>query len=144
MKATGITLVIIGALIGMATGVITVVTSTSDLKIGRDLAEIGLSLGSVAVAFSIMFITLVVLTAKNRAAKCGTLVMCACLAAAILGFVTSTFLVVLMPTYGNDDDYIGAIWLTSWFVSLFLSTVLIGGVLIRLGAAEPRERHAYR
>ena len=136
MKRKGVTLVVIGALIGIGTGLLVAITSAIDLRTGKELAELGLVLGSSAVSVSVMYIILTVLTAKDRALTCGNLAIGTSLTTSVLGFGHIAYLVVSLPTEGEFEVYAGAIWLTSWFVALFLSTVLIGGVLIRLGATE--------
>ena len=142
MKQPGVLLVFIGSVIGIATGLLAAITNAIDLRAGKELAELGLTLGLIAVGVSLMYITLVVLRAKDRVVMCGNSLIGMCLTIAVLGFVLIAYLAVSLPIEGDFKVYAGAIWLTSWFVALFLSTVLVGGVLLRLGVTEPTKRES--
>lgn len=142
LKHPGASLVFVGSVLGIATGLLAAITSAIDLVAGEELSELGLVLGLSAVGVSLMYITLVVLRAKDRAVMCGNSLIGTCLTTAVLGFVLIAYLAVSLPIEGDFQVYAGAIWLTSWFVALFLSTVLVGGVLLRLGVTEPTKRES--
>lgn len=142
LKQPGVILVVSGSVIGIATGLLAAITSAIDLRAGEALSELGLVLGLSAVGVSLMYITVVVLRAKDRAVMCGNSLIGTCLTTAVLGFVLIAYLAVSLPIEGDYQVYSGAIWLTSWFVALFLSTVLVGGVLMRLGVTEPTKRES--
>ena len=142
LKQPGVSLVFVGSVLGIATGLLAAITSVIDLRAGEELSELGLVLGLCAVGVSLMYIILVVLRAKDRAVMCGNSLIGTCLTTAVLGFVLIAYLAASLPIEGDYQVYSGAIWLTSWFVALFLSTVLVGGVFMRLGVTKPTRRES--
>ncbi len=148
MKRSGVILVTFGAAIGIVCGVLVVLAGIGDLRSGKALGGQVLSIGSSAIVLSLAFLAILATRAKHHARNCGALLIVASLVIALLGFAVIVGLVLALPSMLSEDYsvFTGTIFLVSWFVSVFVAFVLIGGVLIRVGAADAdrADLHAYR
>ena len=138
MKRSGVILVISCILVAIASGTPAVLGGIGGTEFGA--GWLVFAVGSVAIVSSIALVAILATLTKIRPRKCSSLLIASSLTTALVYFVAIVYLGFEMPEPlpGNYySDYIRAMWLSSWFIVMFLALGLIGGVLIRLGSVSP-------